>query len=147
MKSTFNHLFIFFVFINFQFTSCAQQQKPAVKKTVKEIQQLKTGADRINLYLSKLKGKNIAIVANQTSVLEVLQRAEVAPNVMGAKLVQFHLVDYLNDYNGINVKKVFSPEHGFRGKEDAAAHVNLSRIHIGRCLRLLTCRSRCAPDH
>lgn len=124
MKSTFSHLFIFFVFINFQFTSCAQQQKSAVKKTVKEIQQLKTGADRINLYLPKLKGKNIAIVANQTSVLKVLQRAEVAPNVMGAKLVQFHLVDYLNDYNGINVKKVFSPEHGFRGKEDAAAHVN-----------------------
>ncbi|MBA6154935.1 DUF1343 domain-containing protein [Tenacibaculum sp. S7007] len=124
MKHIFSHSIIFSLFICFQFTSCAQQQKSTIKKVEKTDSKLKTGADRTDLYLSKLKGKNIAIVANQTSVLNVLQRAEVSPNVMGSKLVSHHLVDYLHNYNGINVKKVFAPEHGFRGKEDAGAHVN-----------------------
>ncbi len=124
MKHIFSHSTIFLLFICFQFTSCAQQQKSTIKKVEKTDLKVKTGADRTDLYLSKLKGKNIAIVANQTSVLNVLQRAEVSPNVMGSKLMNHHLVDYLHNYNGINVKKVFAPEHGFRGKEDAGAHVN-----------------------
>lgn len=131
-KST--YLFLFLM-MNFQLISCAQNvkvrkentpnisenRKEKYKKT-KQIDVL-TGADRTDLYLHKLQGKNIAIVANQTSVLRVLQRVEIAPNVMGSKKVTHHLVDYLNNYKGINVKKVFSPEHGFRGKADAGATV------------------------
>lgn len=112
-----------FLLMNFQLFSCAQKvesEKIKNKNTEKDVLEIKTGADRTNLYLSKLKGKNIAIVANQTSVLTVLQRAEVAPNVMGSKKVSQHLVDYLHNYNGIKVQKVFAPEHGFRGKADAA---------------------------
>ncbi len=112
-----------FLLMNFQLFSCAQKvesEKIKNKNTEKDVLEIKTGADRTNLYISKLKGKNIAIVANQTSVLTVLQRAEVAPNVMGSKKVSQHLVDYLHNYNGIKVQKVFAPEHGFRGKADAA---------------------------
>ena len=112
-----------FLLMNFQLFSCAQKvesEKTKNKNTEKDVLEIKTGADRTNLYLSKLKGKNIAIVANQTSVLTVLQRAEIAPNVMGSKKVSQHLVDYLHNYNGIKVQKVFAPEHGFRGKADAA---------------------------
>lgn len=112
-----------FLLMNFQLFSCAQKvesEKIKNKNTEKDVLEIKTGADRTNLYLSKLKRKNIAIVANQTSVLTVLQRAEVAPNVMGSKKVSQHLVDYLHNYNGITVQKVFAPEHGFRGKADAA---------------------------
>ena len=110
--------------MNFQLISCAQIKKEKKeKREVKTETVIKTGAERTNLYLKLLKGKNVAIVANQTSVLSVLQRAEVAPNVMGSKKVTQHLVDYLHNYNGITVKKVFAPEHGFRGQEDAAAHV------------------------
>jgi len=119
-KST--YLFLFLL-MNFQLFSCAQKvenEKIKNKNTEKDVLEIKTGAERTNLYLSKLKGKNIAIVANQTSVLTVLQRAEVAPNVMGSKKVSQHLVDYLHNYNGIKVQKVFAPEHGFRGKADAA---------------------------
>jgi len=123
MKNSISYHIIFLIFISFQLTSCVKQQKTAVKKTEKTTYILKTGADRINLYLPKLKGKNIAIVANQTSVLDILQRAEVAPNIMGSKLVQHHLVDYLHNYNNITVKKVFAPEHGFRGKADAGETV------------------------
>ena len=112
-----------FLLMNFQLFSCAQKvesEKTKNKNTEKDVLEIKTGADRTNLYLSKLKGKNIAIVANQTSVLTVLQRAEIAPNVMGSKKVSQHLVDYLHNYNGIKIQKVFAPEHGFRGKADAA---------------------------
>lgn len=120
-KST--YLFLFLL-TNFQLISCAQKvkiQNPKGDINIAEpLNFIKTGAERTELYLNLLKGKNVAIVANQTSVLSVLQRAEIAPNIMGSKKVAYHLVDFLNTYNGINVIKVFSPEHGFRGKVDAA---------------------------
>ena len=34
-----------------------------------------------------------------------------------------HLVDTMLAF-GLNIKKVFAPEHGFRGKEDAGKHVD-----------------------
>ena len=123
-KST--YLFLFLL-MNFQLISCSKKvQNSKIKTSSLEVEKdtvIKTGAAQTHLYLNLLKGKNIAIVANQTSVLSVLQRAEVAPNVMRSKKVTHHLVDYLHNYSGITVKKVFSPEHGFRGKEDAAAHI------------------------
>ena len=63
------------------------------------------GAERISLYFSKLKGKRIGFVANQTS-----------------KIKNDHLVDILLN-EGVNIVKVFSPEHGFRGNADAGAKV------------------------
>ncbi len=81
------------------------------------------GAKRTKEYIPLLKGKNIGIVANQTSVLEVLQKYAVNEYTTGSKLVEKHLVDFLYTYPGINVKKVFSPEHGFRGKADASETV------------------------
>ncbi|WP_405565985.1 exo-beta-N-acetylmuramidase NamZ domain-containing protein [Polaribacter sp. Asnod6-C07] len=119
-KST--YLFLFLL-MNFQLISCAkrvQNSELSVKNDTKQQLEIKTGAENTELYLDLLKGKNIAIVANQTSVLSVIQRAEVAPNVMGSKKVTHHLVDYLHQNKNINVKKVFAPEHGFRGKADAA---------------------------
>lgn len=96
-KST--YLFLFLL-ISFQLNACAQ--KPAVEEGIK------TGADNTELYLSALKGKRIAIVANQTSV--ILKKE-------GEKEFT-HLVDSLLVLN-FNIKKVFAPEHGFRGKADA----------------------------
>lgn len=64
-----------------------------------------TGADRMAVYLPMLKGKAVAVFANQTSV------------VNGT-----HLVDTLLK-SGINVVKIFGPEHGFRGDADAGEHV------------------------
>ena len=118
-----NTYLILFLLLNFQLISCAQKPKATTKKAKKTVSVIKTGAEQTNLYLKLLKGKNVAIVANQTSVLSVLQRAEVAPNVMGSKKVTHHLVDYLHTFNGINVQKVFAPEHGFRGKADAAEQI------------------------
>ena len=83
-KST--YLFLFLL-VNFQLICCAKQVQNSelkIQSSKPENNQIKTGAERTELYLNLLKGKNIAIVANQTSVLSVLQRAEVSPNVMGS---------------------------------------------------------------
>lgn len=68
-----------------------------------------TAADQPELYLSKLAGKSVGIVANQTSIL--------------TQNNQQHVVDFLLE-KGIQVKKVFVPEHGFRGLADAGEKVD-----------------------
>jgi uncharacterized protein YbbC (DUF1343 family) len=75
----------------------------------KSVHYLKTGADQIRLYLPILKGKRIAIVANQTSVI-----------YDGKKTT--HLIDTLVSLE-LNIKKVFAPEHGFRGNVDAGESI------------------------
>lgn len=126
MKLIYNYLFVTVLMFSFQLSSCAQQpkklnstQQSSQHETKPKPKTITTGADNTSAYLTLLKNKNIAIVANQTSVLHVLQRAEVSTNIMGSKLVTHHLVDYLHNYHQINVQKVFAPEHGFRGKADA----------------------------
>ena len=96
-KST--YLFLFLL-LNFQLISYAQSSELKVE----------TAAARTGLYVNLLKGKNIAVVANQTSVIfkEIYKKKQEAR----------HLVDSLLTL-GIEVKKVFAPEHGFRGKADA----------------------------
>ncbi len=67
---------------------------------------IRPGANNLKQYLPTLKGKSIAIVANQTSMVG-----------------KTHLVDTLIKL-GIKIKKVFGPEHGFRGEADAGEKVN-----------------------
>ena len=69
-------------------------------------QKLVLGAERIDKILKTIDNKNIAIVGNQTSVVN-----------------QVHLVDTLISLNQ-KIISVFSPEHGFRGVEDAGAKVD-----------------------
>jgi uncharacterized protein YbbC (DUF1343 family) len=59
-------------------------------------------------YLPILKGKKVALVVNQTS--------EVNGVLLPDTLLQL----------GVNIVKIFSPEHGFRGQADAGAKVNSS---------------------
>ncbi len=84
---------------------------------------IKAGADQLHLYIPKITQKKTAIVANQTSIISVLQRKEIAPNIMGLDTVSHHLVDYLHRHKKIDIQKVFAPEHGFRGKADAGEKV------------------------
>jgi len=67
--------------------------------------QIVTGAENAQAYMPYLKGKNVALVVNQSSL------------VFGE-----HLLDKLLR-DKINVKKIFAPEHGFRGVADAGQHV------------------------
>lgn len=63
------------------------------------------GAARFDQYLSSLDGQNVALVGNQSS-----------------KIGSMHIVDTLLAQN-VNLVKVFSPEHGFRGDADAGEKV------------------------
>lgn len=64
------------------------------------------GAYQTNRYFSKLKGQSVGLVVNHTSVIG-----------------STHLADSLL-HAGIAVKKVFAPEHGFRGTADAGAQID-----------------------
>lgn len=66
---------------------------------------IKTGADQTEKYVGYLQGKRVAVMANPTSII-------------GKK----HLVDSLLTL-GVNIVKVFGPEHGFRGNVSAGAKV------------------------
>ena len=76
---------------------------------VKEEVKIIVAANQTAEYLDLLKGKKVGVVANQTSVI-----FKGDTNV--------HLVDSLVSL-GVDVTKVFAPEHGFRGKADAGEHV------------------------
>ena len=67
---------------------------------------ISVGAELSDQYLQLFTGKRIAVVGNQTSMV-------------GGE----HLVDFLLGL-GIDIKKVFAPEHGFRGKADAGERIN-----------------------
>jgi len=72
------------------------------------------GAERIGDYIEQLENKNIAIVANATSVVR-----------RGNRNSYTHLVDTLLSRK-IEVSKIFSPEHGFRTIADAGEKVSSS---------------------
>jgi uncharacterized protein YbbC (DUF1343 family) len=97
-------LAILFVSV-FSSFSAFSQGVVMVDNVVKKTTDIKTGAYRLQEYLPLIKGKNVAIVANQSSVIN-----------------STHLVDTLLSL-GVSIKKVFCPEHGFRGVVDAGEKV------------------------
>ena len=89
---------------------------PSKKKNIKgstKIEPIVVGADRTSEYLPLLKGKNIAVVANQSSV--------IFKDTYNPKTYT-HIVDSLLALN-INITKVFAPEHGFRTEADAGEKI------------------------
>jgi uncharacterized protein YbbC (DUF1343 family) len=67
-----------------------------------------TGAEQTSIYFPQLVNKKVGVVANNTSFIK-----------------QTHIVDSLLSHN-IKVEIVFSPEHGFRGDQDAGAKIDHS---------------------
>ena len=94
--------------------SCASKVKNKTTEKAETIEQTQmdsaivVGANQTEIYLPLLKGKRIGIVANQTSVIFKNQ----------AHTSYAHLVDSLVALK-VDIKKVFAPEHGFRGQADA----------------------------
>jgi len=71
----------------------------------------KLGAERMDVLLPMLEGKRVGLVVNQTSIIDNRHT---------------HVLDALRA-KGVDVKKVFAPEHGFRGTDDAGAEIKDSR--------------------
>lgn len=82
----------------------SDENTPAPKQEQSQ-KKLATGADQIDLLLPKIQGKQVALVVNYTAVVG-----------------QTHLADTLKSY-GVRIKKIMSPEHGFRGTATAGEHV------------------------
>lgn len=108
MENTLKNIVLFLVsIIGFSFQSCGSPLGQS-KLTGNETEIImKPGAERTANYFDRLLScKAIAVVANQTSMVGMV-----------------HLVDTLVSA-GVNVVKVFAPEHGFRGEDEAGAHIN-----------------------
>ena len=86
------------------FVFCFGASAQTINKPVDQLT-ITPGAERVDVYLPYLKGKAVAVFANQTSMVK-----------------NTHLVDTLLK-RGVNIVKIFGPEHGFRGTADAGEHV------------------------
>jgi uncharacterized protein YbbC (DUF1343 family) len=110
--------YFYLIILTFLISSCAQKRLLETTGPAKDVDivsatmpakviSIRPGAERTRHYFHKLKhDKRVAVVANQTSLVH-----------------ETHLVDTLLS-EGINVVKVFSPEHGFRGIAEAGALIN-----------------------
>ena len=68
--------------------------------------ELRTGAEQTDLYVPYLKGKRVGMVVNPTSII-------------GKQTTVDSLLSL-----GVNIKKIFGPEHGFRGNASNGVHVD-----------------------
>lgn len=75
------------------------------KSNVQQSEKIVVGAEQLNALKAILGDRKVGVVGNQTS-----------------RVGETHLVDTLLS-SGINLVKVYSPEHGFRGDADAGEHV------------------------
>ena len=72
------------------------------------------GDERFDRYVPGLEGKKVAVFCNQSGIVgDVVNGSEFGP----------HLVDVLLD-KGVDIRLIFSPEHGFRGTADAGEKVD-----------------------
>lgn len=83
----------------------AHKQSKTLPASTADVQ-VKTGADQIVNFYTTLTGKRVALVVNHTSLIG-----------------KTHLADSLKAL-GVNIVKIFGPEHGFRGDAADGEHVN-----------------------
>lgn len=93
-----------------------RQQQVGSNVEIKE-EPIKTGADNFDKYYSLLQGKKVGVVTNQTGTVS---RKVTTHHLHQKQLVDdtLSLVDFLIEAK-IDVKKIYAPEHGFRGTADA----------------------------
>ncbi len=88
--------------------ACIEPTPESESSPITEESSLKIAADRMDEYLPYLENKAVALVVNHTS-----------------RVGDTHLVDTLLN-SGVQVKKVFAPEHGFRGSAGAGEKIQHS---------------------
>ena len=97
------------------------------------------GDEQFDVYMPLLEGKRVALFSNHTGIVgDVTYGSEESSEEEKQGLIHFgldsngeeisygeHILDALIR-NGANVTAIFSPEHGFRGTEDAGANIDNS---------------------
>lgn len=101
MKRYFLLLFVLIFFFRYNIQSQNNLYRPLLPA-----EDAGVGASCLNLYLPLIQNKNVGIVANQSSIFE-----------------DTHIIDTLLSLN-ISIKKIFTPEHGFRGLADEGASIS-----------------------
>lgn len=94
------------VFGFFLFFAVSCQAQPTVQQQALPHTRILTGADQIGDFYKSLSEKRVALVVNHTSLIG-----------------KTHLADSLKTL-GVNIVKIFGPEHGFRGNAADGEHVN-----------------------
>ncbi|MCR4745368.1 MAG: DUF1343 domain-containing protein, partial [Lachnospiraceae bacterium] len=104
-----------------------------------ESEEVILGDEQFDEYIPLLEGKKVALFSNHTGIVgdETSGIGELEEG-QDASLIHFgydkdgneisygtHILDALIE-KGVNVTAIFSPEHGFRGNEDAGAEVDNS---------------------
>ncbi len=99
------HILLFMASIAFFSVNCSTTGSKSTLGSNTPKGGILTGADQVNIYLSLLKGKKIGMLVNTTSII-------------GNKSI----VDSLQAL-GINIIRIFGPEHGFRANASNGAQV------------------------
>ncbi len=92
----------------------AESKQPTTSNLVVIDSSITVGANRTDVYLPLLANKNVGVVTNKSGLIFTETSHTEAQST--------HLVDSLLSM-GVTIKKVFSPEHGFRGNVDAGEKV------------------------
>ncbi len=104
---------ILLLLVNILFACSGTSRTDTKQSDIEPIQEIsdavKVGAERADQYLDLLADKRVGLVVNQTSTVG-----------------DQHLADFLIEQN-IGLVKLFAPEHGIRGKEDAGAKIEDGR--------------------
>ncbi|OHX65314.1 exo-beta-N-acetylmuramidase NamZ family protein [Flammeovirga pacifica] len=87
------------------FSCSASKQDNTAEAQKESTPPIIVGAEQTEKYVPYIKGKKIGLLVNQTSTIKGI-----------------HIVDSLHN-RGLDIQMIFAPEHGFRGNEDAGAHV------------------------
>ncbi len=101
IQSTMKRYFWIFLFSVISLSTLAQSKPPVLVS----YRQIVSGDQQTSEYFPILKDKKVALVVNQSSIIE-----------------NTNLVDTLLA-SGIKVVRIFSPEHGFRGNESAGGSI------------------------
>lgn len=109
------YFLLFFAALSIQAECAAQKQKIKFNQNKKNVNKVSPGtrssngiipaADQLEKYLPLLKEKKVALLVNHTSTIG-----------------QSHIIDALLK-EGVNIKVVFGPEHGFRGDAPDGAKI------------------------
>ena len=97
----------------------SEAQAKSHKSKVEDDRRIYTGADNYTAYMPLLKDKKVGVVTNQTGI--VTYKETYSTEVTHGKAVHdvtVSVVDYLI-MKKVDVKKIYAPEHGFRGTADA----------------------------
>lgn len=90
-------------------------------------EEILTGAEQPTRYLNSLTDRRVGVVTNQTGITkgEIIGKIPCKKNPITsdcALFAEISIVDFLIK-NNVDIQKIFSPEHGFRGDADAGATV------------------------